>query len=77
MRHHHHLLVWVSANEPRWEVDRHKLALAVARRDVHAQAVFLTLGDLHQQISQDAVVFTHLVVRLHVLAELNQVVITR
>ena len=74
--HHHDLLVWVSADEPRWEVDRHKLALAVARRDVHAQAVFLTLGDLHQQVSQDAVVFTHLVVGLHVLAELDQVVIT-
>jgi cephalosporin-C deacetylase-like acetyl esterase len=46
------------------------------RRDVHAHTVFIAFGNRHQHVSQYTVVLTDLVIRLDVLAELNQVVPT-
>ena len=74
MGHQHHLLSTVTANKPCGVVCGDELALAVARWDVNTNPVFLAPLNRHQLVSKQPVVPPNLVVRVHVLAEGDQVV---
>jgi hypothetical protein len=47
------------------------------RRYIDADSVFFTLGNVHKLVCQDAVMLANLVIRLHVLAKLDQVHVAR
>ena len=49
----------------------------MARRNIHANPVFFTLGNVHKQVCQYPMVLTYLVIRLHVAAERYQIVVAR
>jgi hypothetical protein len=67
----------VFTQEPSRKIDGNKLGFAMPRRYIDADSVFFTIGNVHKLVCQDAVMLANLVIGLHVLAELNQVHVTR
>ena len=74
MRHEHHLVGRIPPQIPRRVVNRHELRLAVPRRHRHADTVLAAGLDVLQQRREAPVVRPHLIVCLHVLAELDQII---
>jgi hypothetical protein len=67
----------VFTQEPSRKIDGNKLGFAMPRRYIDADSVFFTIGNVHKLVCQDAVMLANLVIRLHVLAKLDQVHVTR
>jgi len=76
VRHHHYLLVRVFSKKPSRKINGNKLGFTMTGWHINANPVFFPSGDFHQQVSQHPVVFSDLIIRLHVLTEGDQVVLT-